>query len=159
MFKYFGEILSKFTHRERILVLILLLISVVISINGDKLINSFKGTPDNIKERLIELEYHNAELNTQIIDLRNEAINNGIECTNTILSREIEIREEIRKLIDVGKSMTQTSVIARQPNPIILDNNDTIRISAMMSPIPIQETIITDFIKELEKIEKTIVKD
>ena len=157
MFEYISKILSKFTQRERVLVLILLLMSIITIMNGTSLINAVKGTPDNIKEKIIKLEFHNNELLSDLILLKREMVNNGIECTNSIIKRETEIRDEIRKLITVSKEMHQMSAI--RPSSIVLDNTDCTHVSPMIIDVPSDVSPINDIIKELEKIEKRIVKN
>ena len=131
--------------------------SIITIMNGTSLINAVKGTPDNIKEQIINLESHNNELLSDLILLKKEMVNNGIECTNSIIKRETEIRDEIRKLIASSKEAHQMSAII--PRPIIIDNADSIQVSPMIINVPSDVSPINDIIKELEKIEKRIVKN
>jgi hypothetical protein len=138
MLKYVGDILSKFTQSQRIIALLILLISIILMTNGDQLIKSFKGNTEDVKIRLenqqrqiIILQEETSRLNQQIID-------NQISCTNKIIEREKELAIKIQKIIDLGKIQHKNQMIILDTinpevlaSPKIIDNNVDVMVNEL----------------------------
>lgn len=161
MFKYINEILKNFTQRERILVLILLLFTIVTITVGNQLLKTAKGLPDDYHEYVETVINEKNKLSGELFEAKRKLVDNGIECTNTILNRELEIREEIRRLLEIAKEderrYRRTEYRFSRPAPT--SNNDTIQISAMVLPIEVEVNPLNTVIKGLEKMEKELVKN
>lgn len=160
MFKYINEILGNFTQRERVLVLILLLFTIVVITVGNQLLKTVKGLPDDVNEYMETIINEKNRLNGELFETKRKLVDNGIECTNTILNRELEIREEIRRLLEIAKEDERRyrRTEYRYPAPISISEADTIQISAMMLPIEVEVNPLNSVIKGLERIEKELIR-
>lgn len=95
MFKYISEILSQFSMSQRIIALLVVLLSIIIITLGPSLINSITLDKDelwvtinNQKTQIVQLQEETTNLNKIIRD-------NQLECTNQIVNREREILEKL----------------------------------------------------------------
>jgi len=163
MFKYIGEILEKFTTGQRVTVLIVLMCTMVIITKGVDIVREIRGVPEDINLYIETIINEKSRLNADLISVKRTLIDSGIECTNTILNRELEIREEIRKLIQIAKdeeNRYRRTEYHFPPSSIrrTMSDTDTIQISAMVTPIDVGVNPLNSVIKELEKLEKDLIK-
>lgn len=107
MLKYVSQILTKFTPQQRILALLLLLLSIVLMTNGTELINSIKSTPKDLQntiknqqEQIKLLQEETSKLNENIIETQRQ-------CTNKIIEREKQIASEIDVIIKIANQRTE----------------------------------------------------
>jgi hypothetical protein len=117
-----GEILEKFTSRQRIIALLVLLLSVVIISLGPDLIQN-----NDCKEVLQQIESQRGELlrlNSEIIDVQTR-------CTNERLKREQEIsgilcilETEVNRIESQTKSMSMQMV--QETVPAEINTEDTV---------------------------------
>jgi hypothetical protein len=162
MFKYVGEILEKFTTGQRVTVLIVLMCTIIIITKGVDIVREVRGLPDDVNLYIENIINEKNRLNNDLIEAKRKLVDSGIECTNTILNRELEIREEIRKLIQIAKddeNRYRRTEYHFPPAPIrAMSDNDTIQISAMVRPIEVEVNPLNSVIKELEKLENDLIK-
>lgn len=124
MIKYVNNILSKFTSKQRILALTILLISIILMTNGTELIKSIKGTPDDIKNTINSQQTQINQLQDETKRLNNQIILNQKECTNQIIEREKQFSIEVQKIID----------LAKKPKSYHLYSKDTIQLESSTKP-------------------------
>lgn len=91
MFKYISEILEKFTQGQRILALLIVLLSVILITLGPSLI---KG--NDCADVYLELEKHRAD----ILKLNRELVDVQIAANNERIKRE----KEIAKIVEMIKT-------------------------------------------------------
>ena len=84
MFKYISEILGKFTQGQRILALLIVLLSIILITLGPSLIKD-----NDCNDVYIELNKQRQEL----LRLNNELVNVQVEANNQRIKREKEIAE------------------------------------------------------------------
>lgn len=142
MLNQIGEILEKFTTRQRVIVLLVLLISIVIISLGPDLIRN-----NDCKEVLQQIESQRGELlrlNSEIIDVQTR-------CTNERLKREQEIsgilcilETEVNRIESQTKSMSMQMV--QETVPIEINTGDTVVFEANPSR-KIQHHPAPDFVK------------
>jgi hypothetical protein len=138
MLKYVGDILSKFTQSQRIIALLILLISIILMTNGDQLIKSFKGNTEDVKIRLENQQHQIIILQEETSRLNQQIIDNQISCTNKIIEREKELAIKIQKIIDLGKIQHKNQMIILDTinpevlaSPKIIDNNVDVMVNEL----------------------------
>ena len=89
MFKYISEILGKFTERQRIIALLIVLFSIILIVLGPSLIKD-----KDCADVYIELEKQRAE----ILKLNRELVNVQINANNERIVREKEIAEIVQMI-------------------------------------------------------------
>jgi len=97
-FQYISDIISKFTQKQRILVLFLLLFSITLIFLGPDLMNKFGGDVDILKSKLREKDNEIDSLNLKIITISRSMVDNEQNCTNRLLEREREIMAQLDTL-------------------------------------------------------------
>lgn len=111
MLKYISEILTKFTPQQRVIALLLLLVSIVLMTNGEKLIKSIKGVPDDIQLTINTQKIQIKTLQEETKNLNLKLINGQRECTNKLIDREKEFAVEIQKIIDLARRTNSHQLI------------------------------------------------
>ena len=91
MFKYISEIIGRFTHRQRILALVIVLFSIILITLGQPLIKK-----NDCKDVYVELDNQRQEL----LRLNNELVNVQVEANNERIKRE----KEIAQILELIKS-------------------------------------------------------
>lgn len=158
MLKHISEILGKFTLKQRVIVLCLLLLSIVIVSIGPTLIKTLK--PDNkiLKERINIQDSLISKLNIEIFELNNKLITTQQDCTDRVLKREREIIQEIEEL---------ENMLSNQPQPVsnkmIMADPHTDDTIVVRSVIPIDNEPFeydnnNKTLKILEKLKQNIKK-
>jgi|688.fasta_scaffold12985_3 hypothetical protein len=166
MFKYISEILSKFTQRQRIVALVILLISIIIISVGPKITESLTYDDKELKLRIESQNTHIIELNQRVNELNTQVINNQRECVNEIVRRETEILEIINEIDGYTRKMkNETRIVnSESRNNYRVISNDTVEVMGMMSP-PINKTTIIEnkrdekLIKMITKLKKKVSED
>lgn len=158
MFKYISDILSKFTQRQRIIALIVLLISIIIISVGPKITELMTYDDTELKLRIESQNTQIIELNGRVNELNTQIIDNQRKCVDEIVRREGEILDMVNEIDKYAHRMkNETRVVSsesRRDFPIM--NNDTIQVMGMMVPEPTvnRTTIINN--KRDEKLLKMI---
>ena len=166
MFKYISEILSKFTQQQRIVALVILLISIIIISVGPKITESLTYDDKELKLRIESQNTHIIELNQRVNELNTQVINNQRECVNEIVRRETEILEIINEIDGYTRKMkNETRIVnSESRNNYRIISNDTVEVMGMMSP-PINKTTVIEnkrdekLIKMITKLKKKVSED
>lgn len=149
MLKYVSEILTKFTPQQRVIALLLLLLSIVLMTNGGELIKSIKGTPDDVTQVLENQKLQIQTLQSETSHLNNMIIDVQRECTNKILKREEEMAVEIQNIINIINRREKSRPV------VILDtiNNGYPVHSMLMSP---PNDNMNEVMYHLDKLKKSL---
>lgn len=154
MFKYISEILSKFTQKQRVIALLLVLLSIVVITLGPKLIDSL--TYDDTELRTITSNQRNQilELSGEVGRLQTELIKSKSECTDLVIQRETEILQMIEDLQrGIGSRNMRLERITTPQYEII--QGDTI----MMLPNRREVDVVPHMMDGLNTIKNKIKKD
>lgn len=152
MFKYISEILGKFSMGQRIVALLLLLLTITIITISPNLIDAL--TQDNT-ELDMKIERQKSEIITltnEVDTLKNQIRKNARDCTNEIIEREKEIMKEID---DLRASIQGMSVKSSQSLKIY-DPNDT---NYIPSPVMIEDPRPEMMMDGLKNIQRKIQID
>ena len=105
MFKYISEILKRFSSIQRVLVLILLLLTIIMVLSVPRIVDSLTFNDTELSKRIEiqdfiiqNLNNDLYKLNKDIDTLNNKLRINQIECTNLVIKREKEILEQLSSL-------------------------------------------------------------
>jgi len=135
MFNYISDIISKFSQPQRIIALMLVLLSIILITLGPSVIDSnttncdeLKTTVSNQREQINKSNEDISELIVKVRGLQKQIIDNQQECTDNIIERERQIYNEIERLKRRMNSVsTQNRVvidtISEIPSPLIIDDN------------------------------------
>lgn len=127
MFKYISEILSQFSMPQRIIALLVVLLSIIVITLGPSLINSITLDGDELWTTINKQKTQITELQDETFRLNQVIRDNQLECTNQIIDREREILEKLSFLENQMK-MTQRRNLFIERNPIDGSNGiDTIQ--------------------------------
>jgi len=159
MFKYISEILSQFTAPQRIIALLLLLFSIVILTLGPSYIDSITLNKDEYKIEIDNQKKLNKEFSDEIQRLNRQIIDNQRKCTDDIISREMEIMNEIEQL---KRDIESTPVTSSRTNQMVIQNpdSDTSRVIHILEPIrTIDDPRPQMMMDGLDRIQKKIMGD
>ena len=166
MFQYISQILKSFTPGQRILALLILVMSIVMITLGPSFINSNTNTCDELTIRLKSQESQIIELNQRVNELNTQVLTGQKECTDNLISKQKEIMDIVNGMIkDAEHSNKQTIVKTDVPRKLTMkrmDNGDesTGEVSAMMIKEPETKVIIvkdnTEMIKKLKTMKTKI---
>ena len=166
MFQYISQILKSFTPGQRILALLILVMSIVMITLGPSFINSNTNTCDELTIRLKSQENQIIELNQRVNELNTQLLTGQKECTDNLIAKQREIMDMVNSMIkDAEHSNKQTIVKTDVPRKLTMkrmDNGDesTGEVSAMMIKEPETKVIIvkdnTEMIKKLKTMKTKI---
>ena len=166
MFQYISQILKSFTPGQRILALLILVMSIVMITLGPSFINSNTHTCDELTIRLKSQESQIIELNQRVNELNTQLLSGQKECTDNLIAKQREIMDMVNSMIkDAEHSNKQTIVKTDVPRKLTMkrmDNGDesTGEVSAMMIKEPETKVIIvkdnTEMIKKLKTMKTKI---
>ena len=166
MFNYISQILKNFTSSQRILALLILVMSIVIITLGPLFINSNTNTCDELTIRIKSQEQQIVELNQRVNELNTQLLTGQKECTDNLISKQKEIMDIISGMIkDAEHSNNETIVKTEKPRRLTMKrmddvNESTGEVSAMMIKEPETKVIIvkdnTEMIKKLKKMKTNI---
>lgn len=120
MLKYVSEILNKFTPQQRIIALLLLLLSIILMTTGSDLIKAVKGIPDDVTSVIENQQAQIQLLQGETSRLNSAIIIGNMECTDRIIQREQEIAVHIQEIINVISTKSRV-----YPMIIKSDTSDT----------------------------------
>ena len=147
MFKYISEILSKFTQRQRIVALSILLFSIIIISIGPKITESLTYNDEELKIRIESQNSQIVQLNNRIDELNIQVIENQRECTNEMVKRENEILTMISDIENyTNKMKNETRVVNSMSRKTynINDEDSSVRVMAMIPESSNTTTIINN---------------
>lgn len=124
MFKSISDILSKFTQRQRIIALLLLLFSITLISVGPQLIDSWRGgTPDEYRDVIQTQNEQIRDLQIELGELNTKLVSSFQECTDKVIQRE----RQIAKMID---DIIKSNTIVYDALMIIEDTSDVKMLTA-----------------------------
>lgn len=166
MFNYISQILKNFTSSQRILVLLILVVSIVIITLGPSFINSNTNTCDELTIRLKSQEQQIIELNQRVNELNSQVLTGQKECTDNLISKQKEIMDIINGMIKDAEHSNKKTIVktneTRKTTMKIIDdgNQSTGEVSSMMVKEPETKVIIvkdnTEMIKKLKTMKCNI---
>jgi len=147
MFKYISEILLKFTQRQRIVALSILLFSTIIISVGPKITESITYNDKELKIRIESQNSQIVQLNNRINELNNQVIENQRECTNEMVKRENEILSmisDIENYTNKMKNETRVVNLMSRKTYNINDEDSSVRVMVMIPESSNTTTIINN---------------
>lgn len=142
MFQSISDILSKFTQRQRIVALLLLLFSVILISVGPQLIDSWKGgVPDEYKEVIQTQNQQIRDLQIELGGLNTQLVSSFQQCTDRVIQREREIAEMIDTIIKSNSN--------RYISMMMVEDTSSILPSAPPSPIYINDDYLLESLDRL----------
>lgn len=168
MFQYISQILKSFTPGQRILALLILVVSIVVITLGPSFINSNTSTCDELTIRLKSQEQQIVELNQRVSELNTQVLTGQKECTDNLIAKQREIMDIVNGMIkDAEWSNKQTIIKSEESRKMTVkkidDGNGSTgdEVSEMRIPEPEPKVIIikdnSDMVKKL-KIMKTKIQ-
>lgn len=165
MFKYLSDILSKFTPQQRIIALGLLLFTAVLLGLGNSLIDAYSKSDEVLSDRVRRLELSQSILIKENDSLYNSLSNSQIQCSRDIMDVRTKILEDLgvleREMVN-RKSKINYKVESYQPTQYIDNFGDTVVVSQMRSPQPVQIQIEDNseiMVKAIRNLKEKIKKD
>jgi TolA-binding protein len=167
MFEYISQILKSFTQGQRILALLILVVSIVTITLGPSLINSNTSTCDELTVRLKSQEQQIIELNQRVNELNTQLLTGQKECTNNLIEKQKEIMDIVNGMIkDAERSNKQTIIKNNETHETTMKRVDEgngstgDEVSEMRIPEPEPKVIIvkdnTDMVKKLKTMKSKI---
>lgn len=167
MFKYISDILSKFTQRQRIIALIVLLISIIIISIGPKITELVTYDDTELKLRIESQNTQIIELNKRVNELNTQIIENQRKCIDDIVRRETEILNMIDEIDRyTNKMKNETRVVSsesRRSYQVI--SNDTVQVMGMMPEPRVNKTTVIEnkrdekLVKMIKNLKKKVSED
>ena len=162
MFKYLSEILSKFTPQQRIIALGLLLLTIIVLGLGNSIITTYSNSDKVLNDRISRLETSQRILLKENDSLYSSLSESQIQCSNDIMGVRRKILEDLGVLENqmVNQQRRVSYKVQSQPTQYIDNYGDTMVVSQMKSPQPIQiEDNSEDMIKAIRSLKEKIKKD
>ena len=111
MFKYISQILKSFTPGQRILALLILVISIIMITLGPSFINSNTNTCDELTIRLKSQEQQIVELNQRVNELNTQLLTGQKECTDNLISKQKEIMDIVNGMIKDAETTNKQKIV------------------------------------------------
>ena len=166
MFQYISQILKSFTPGQRILALLILVISIVTITLGPSFINSNTSTCDELTIRLKSQEQQIVELNQRVSELNTQVLTGQKECTDNLIAKQKEIMDIVNGMIKDAECSNKQTIVkseeSRKMNMKRVDNGDGSNgeVSEMRIPEPEPKVIIikdnSDMVKKLKTMKSKI---
>lgn len=149
MFKYISEIISHFTAPQRILALLLLLLSIIVVSVGPSYIDAITLNQEEYVQEIKKQKKLNKLFGDEIDTLNDKLIRNQRECTDDILQRERELLEREQEIWDELERLKR----------IIRDKGNTSQIVVPIQREPVSDTLIVegDTIIKVSQSEPTLM--
>ena len=136
MFQYVSEIVSKFTQKQRILALCLVLLSITLVFLGPDLINKFGGDVNQLNTKLREKDREIDSLNAKILLINHSMVDNEQNCTNRLIQRE---REIMAQLDTFEKTLKKEKTVLMAPQLSYITNSG--ESNNISSPPPASQSV------------------
>ena len=162
MFKYLSDILSKFTPQQRIIALGLLLFTAVLLGLGNSLIDAYLKSDEVLSDRVRRLELSQSILIKENDSLYNSLSDNQIQCARDIRDVRTKILEDLGVLETqmVSQKRRVSYKVQSQPTQYVDNYGDTVMVSMMQTPQPIQiEDNSEEMIQAIRKLKEKIKND
>jgi TolA-binding protein len=166
MFKYISQILKSFTPGQRILALLILVISIIMITLGPSFINSNTNTCDELTIRLKSQEQQIVELNKRVNELNTQLLTGQKECTDNLISKQKEIMDIVNGMIKDAETTNKQKIVkideSRKMTLRRIDdgNGSNGEVSAMRIEEPEPKVIVvndnTEMIKKLKTMKNKI---
>ena len=166
MFKYISQILKSFTPGQRILALLILVISIIMITLGPSFINSNTNTCDELTIRLKSQEQQIVELNQRVNELNTQLLTGQKECTDNLISKQKEIMDIVNGMIKDAETSNKQKIVkideSRKMTLRRIDdgNGSNGEVSAMRIEEPEPKVIVvndnTEMIKKLKTMKTKI---
>ena len=163
MIKYFSQILSKFSVKQRMTALIILCVVLIIVTLGSLLIKTLDPSTKELKIRIDnqdnEIKRLNSNMdsaNSQIYSLNQTIIKNQRECTNQIVQREQEITKMIDDIINKKLSTKKytSPIVKSSPKMMTKDSTPRVAMEMYIPPTNNIDNSINDLLELKKKIKK-----
>jgi hypothetical protein len=141
MFKYISEILSNFSDNQRIIALVVVLLSITTILIGPKVVQSMTYDDSEMQLKVSSQNKELIMLNERVNELTSQIITNQRECVNEIIRRESEILEMINEIDSRARKMKNETKVINRNIPTVIDTLHDDSINLMMKS-PQQTTII-----------------
>lgn len=116
-FKYIAEIIAQFSNSQRVIALLLMLLTITVISVTPKLIDSTSHNDSAFSERIEAQKLIIVKLNKETDSLNYIIRKNRLECTNEIVNRETEILEKISLITDMANAPKRKMAMAPPPAP------------------------------------------
>ena len=166
MFKYISQILKSFTPGQRILALLILVVSIIMITLGPSFINSNTNTCDELTIRLKSQEQQIVELNQRVNELNTQLLTGQKECTDNLISKQKEIMDIVNGMIKDAETANKQKIVkideSRKMTMRRIDdgNGSNGEVSAMRIEEPEPKVIVvndnTEMIKKLKTMKTKI---
>jgi TolA-binding protein len=166
MFKYISQILKSFTPGQRILALLILVISIIMITLGPSFINSNTNTCNELTIRLKSQEQQIVELNKRVNELNTQLLTGQKECTDNLISKQKEIMDIVNGMIKDAETTNKQKIVkideSRKMTLRRIDdgNGSNGEVSAMRIEEPEPKVIVvndnTEMIKKLKTMKTKI---
>ena len=159
-FKYIAEIIGKFSPAQRILALLMLLLSITIIIVTPIIVNAVTTTDEECDTKTGRLEKRITALETENDTLTLNLRRNQTACTNAIIQREDEfmmLLDSLKKDILKEAKKTHTLKLETVSNAMMLP--DSSGNYPVVVPIHIQEAPqpdVTSILKKIDHVKKCV---
>ena len=114
-FKHIAEIIAQFSNSQRVIALLLMLLTITVITVTPKLIDSVSHNDSAFSERIDAQKLIIVKLNKDADSLNYIIRKNQLECTNEIVNRETEILNKISLITDMANRPERKMV--RMPPP------------------------------------------
>ena len=155
MFKYISDILSKFSPRQRIIALIILVVSIFLITYGGKIIDGFTETDNKLTNEVNSLRRTNRELFLQNDTLQRIILDNQLQCSEDIA----EVRRRILEDLGVLERQLQSQMMFKQRLSVPDGSSGSDTVMMMMSPTPVNDNTSTTMMLEGIKMLKEKIKN
>ena len=164
MFKYIAEILAQFSRTQKVLALLMVLLSVIIISLAPSFINAMTVDCEELKSQIERQDKRIISLEDLVDTLDAKIRNDQRECTNEITSREVEfvqMLEELKKEAKIKDAVDNTPVKNYAMERMIIDTVSEERVSAMVrmpEPVvtPKPKTSMKSMINKIEQMQLKI---
>jgi hypothetical protein len=159
MFKYLSDILSKFTPKQRLTALGLLLLTIIMLGLGNSIITTYSTSDKVLNDRISRLEISQRILLKENDSLYSSLSESQIQCSNDIMGVRRKILEDLGVLETqmISQRRRVSYKVQSQPTQYIDNSGDTVMVSQMSSPIQIEDNS-EDMIKAIRSLKDKIKK-
>jgi hypothetical protein len=158
MFKYISDIISQFSTGQKIIALLILVLSIIIITLGPSLIDAINVDKEEMKSIILEKSKKIDDLNKEVDTLQKKIRDGQIICTNEIFQREKNFIQMLDDLQAEARKEQNSSKILRKES-FITNSIDT---TVMMMPqerstnTVIIKNDMSKMIKEIDKMKEKI---
>lgn len=160
----FSDILKHFTHKQKLLVLIFLLVFTLIVSLGTVFINGYYKSSDELLIITHTQQENIIELNKTVNELQISLLNNSKSCTDSILSIQkkhtldmLEQQEYVDMMLEKLKEKLKYDITKNRVYNSINVIDDTVQVNSVMMTGP-QYNDVDEYIDIINNIQNKIKK-